>query len=63
MRKGKFKTHEGKTAIVAQVRPVEGNNWVFFGAIEHEGVLYLASWNIHGHSLNIGPHANLLEHT
>lgn len=57
--KGTYFTKDGHKAVVAQIVPVGGEQWMARGAVEHDGVWYVQIWNQYGqhsHSelMNIG---------
>lgn len=62
-KKGEHKTFDGSTAIVAQIKSVQGNFWLLRGAIEDSTnkVLVPHIWNVYGQSQSGNPDFNLVE--
>ena len=49
-RKGPYKMLNGLTAVVSTLKSVGQNDWVLFGYIPIENILYLHAWDIQGAS-------------
>ncbi len=51
LKKGTYKTRSGLKAIIAQLLPVNKNQWHLRGAVVLDNVYYWNVWNAYGTSL------------